>query len=153
MEYMIYVWAGVIALSLIIEFVSQEFVSIWFAASGLISLILAACNVGLAWQIPVFVVISLALVFATRPLIKKFVKKPTVATNADSLIGQKSKLLTKITENENGTIKFKGVVWSATASEPIEAGDEVIVAEINGNTLTVKKVENQTSNNKSTKNK
>ncbi len=145
MEYMIYVWAGVIAISLIVEFTTQEFVSIWFAASGLVSLILAACNVSLAWQIPVFVVVSLALVFATRPLIKKFVKKPTVPTNADSLIGKTAKLLTEITKDENGSVKFKDVVWSVKASEPISAGSEVKVTEINGNTLTVEKVVDENS--------
>ena len=92
MQYMIYVWAGVVALSLIIEFITQELASIWFSGGGLIALILAACKVGIAWQIPVFVVVSFALLLATRPLVKKFIKKEKVATNADSLIGKKAKL-------------------------------------------------------------
>ncbi len=147
MQYMIYVWAGVVALSLIIEFITQEFASIWFAGGGLIALILAACKVGIAWQIPVFVVVSFALLLATRPLVKKFIKKEKVATNADSLIGKKAKLLTEITEDRNGSIKFKGIVWTAAASEPIKANEEVEVVEINGNTLTVKKTEIQKENN------
>jgi len=76
---MIYVWAAVIAISLIVEFATQEFVSIWFAASGVVSLSLAFCKVSIYWQIPVFIIASLALIFATRPLIKKFIKKDTLS--------------------------------------------------------------------------
>lgn len=145
---MLYVWAAVIAISLIVEFVTQEVVSIWFAGGGLVSLILAACNVSLAWQIPVFVVVSIALVLSIRPLIKKFIKKDTVPTNVDTLIGKTGKLLTDITEDSNGTLKFKGVVWSANSSEPLSAGTEVEVVEINGNTLKVKKVEQKSTEKK-----
>jgi len=138
---MIYVWAAVIAISLIVEFATQEFVSIWFAASGVVSLILAFCKVSIYWQIPVFIIASLALIFATRPLIKKFIKKDTIPTNADSLIGKTSKLISDITLDQNGSVKFKGVEWTATSSTPIKQGEDVEVVEINGNTLTVKKVE------------
>jgi len=57
-DVMIIVWAGVIAAALIIEFLTCDFSAVSFAVGGIVSLLLAALDVGLEWQIPVFVVVD-----------------------------------------------------------------------------------------------
>jgi len=55
MEWMIWVWLGVTAVSLILEFITMEMASIWFVAGGIIGMILAAC--GVSWEIQLIVFI------------------------------------------------------------------------------------------------
>ena len=137
---MVIVWAIVIAVALLIEFVTYEFYSTWFAGGGLVAMILAAVGVSLEWQIIVFVVSSLALLLSMRPLVKRFIRTESVPTNADSNIGKVVKLASAVVEGK-GTIKISDVVWTAVCAEPLEAGAKVVITEISGNKYIVKKAE------------
>ena len=137
---MVIVWAIVIAVALLIEFVTYEFYSTWFAGGGLIAMILASVDVSLEWQIIVFVVSSLALLLSMRPFVKRFIRTESVPTNADSNIGKVVKLASAIVEGK-GTIKISDVVWTAVCAEPLEAGVKVVITEISGNKYIVKKAE------------
>ena len=65
----IYVWLAVTAFALIIEFVTADMVTIWFAGGGLVAMILAAC--GLEWyvHVPVFIVVSFAAMLVFRKMV------------------------------------------------------------------------------------
>ena len=56
-----YVWLGVTAVALIVEFITSDLLSIWFAGGGIIAMILALC--GLSWYVhlPIFIVLSFVL--------------------------------------------------------------------------------------------
>ena len=43
----VYIWLGVVALSIIIEFVTADLVSVWFIFGGLVAMILALFDVQL----------------------------------------------------------------------------------------------------------
>lgn len=66
--------------------------------------------------------------------------KKDVKTNTDALIGKKAKLIGDITEDNNGSVKFGDVVWTATSETPISAGAYVQVVSISGNKLIVKEI-------------
>jgi len=140
MENMVIVWAIVIAVALLIEFVTYEFYSTWFAGGGLVAMVLAAVDVNLEWQIIVFVVVSLAMLLSMRPFVKKFIRTESVPTNADSNIGKVVKLASAVVEGK-GTIKINDVVWTAVCQETLKEGDEVVITEISGNKYIVKKAE------------
>ena len=106
----IYIWLGVVVLSLIIEFVTMELVSIWITAGSLIAMILAACGVSYEIQIIVAVAVSIACIIGLRKITLKFLNKNETKTNADSLIGTKAKLITSITADEMGTVKYNGII-------------------------------------------
>ena len=110
--YWIWIWLGVLVVSLIVEFSTMELVSVWLSAGSLISLILAACKVPYEIQIIVFVVASVALIVGLRPITMRVINKKTIKTNADELIGKRVKLLTDITEDDMGCVKLNGVVWN-----------------------------------------
>ena len=141
MDMWLWIWVGVVALSMIIEFVTFELVSVWFIFGGIISLILAACGVSYVIQIAVFLVVSIALLLGLRKITLKWLTKRTEKTNVDSLIGQTFELIDSITKNKNGSIKINGVVWSATTEDKssIKSGVEVVVTSIRGNTVIVAK--------------
>ena len=142
---MIWIWLGVIVVSLIIEFVSISMTSLWFAVGGIISLILSAVGVGIVWQVCVFSIVSFTCLLSLRKLALKFLfRNKEEKTNTNAFIGKHYTLLKEINENQLGTIKIDGVVWSCKAqddTETILAGKKVEVVEIAGNKLVVKEVE------------
>lgn len=143
MDYMLWIWVGVVALAMIIEAMSMDMTSIWFAVAGIISIIVWAIDSNaIVWQLVVFVVVSTLCIVFLRRITKKLIQKPTVATNSDVLIGKKAVLVDEITENELGSVKINGIVWSVKAEndEAIASGSEVEITKIDGNKLIVKKV-------------
>ncbi len=147
---MIWVWLAVVAVSLIVEFVSWDLTSIWFAISGLISLILSAID-GICWevQLAVFIVISALLLIFVRKICRKFLlRNANTKTNVDAYVGKRAKLLKAIGSDEDyGEIKFNGVIWQAKSEtdEQIEAGAEIEVVRVEGNKMIVKLANAQNS--------
>lgn len=93
-------------------------------------------------QTAVFVISSIALIFLTKPFVKKYIDKDTVVpTNANSLIGKKAKV-TKAIDSEPGLVKVKGEVWTAISENDvrIEEDSEVEVLKIDGVKLVVKSI-------------
>ena len=68
-----YVWLAFVILFVIAECMTVGLVSIWFAGGSLIAMFLAMAGADLVWQMLAFVVISAGLIFATRPLAKKYI--------------------------------------------------------------------------------
>lgn len=113
---MIWVWLAVVAVSLIVEFLSFDLTSIWFAVAGMVSLILSAIE-GVSWevQLVVFIVLSAVLLIFIRKICRKTLLKNTnTKTNVDAYAGKRTKLLKEIGTDENfGEVKFNGVIWQA----------------------------------------
>ena len=142
---MIWIWLGVIVLSLIIEFVSISMTSLWFAIGGIISLILAAVGVGIVWQVCVFSIVSFTCLLSLRKLALKFLfKNKEEKTNTNSFVGKHYTLLKEINENQLGEVKIDGVIWSCKGEDDtktILAGKKVEIVEIAGNKLVVKEID------------
>ena len=145
--YMWIVWLGVFVLALVVEALSPELVSIWFAVGALVSLIISLIP-GAAWWIEliVFVVISVTTLLCVRPMIKRFVKKNIVSSNVEEIIHKKGKMVKGCDELNHGEVKINGVIWSAynqNEKEPINENELVEVLGINGNKLIVRKLKKE----------
>ena len=139
----LYIWLGVTALALILEFITSEMVSIWFVGGGIVAIILSALKLQWYVHVPVFVAISLVLLLSFRPLVLKKLMKDQEKTNADTAIGKEYTLLSDIGFNKLGTIKIGDVVWNVDTEnerEEISAGTIVKVVRIQGNKYIVEKV-------------
>ncbi len=143
MGVLFYVWIVVMILAVIVEISTTELTSFWFAigAFGALVVNLFTHDTLIALQVAVFAFISIISIILLRPLLKKKLNSPTIATNVDSLIGKTVLLTASITPSQIGSVKIDGVEWSAKASERIEAGDFVKIIGISGNTLSVIKIE------------
>lgn len=133
-------WLALAIGLLVVEVVTTQFVTIWFATSaGIVAIITAiAVNFPIYWQIIIFVVLSIALLLATRPLVKKLLKKRTDAqkTNLDLLINNEAIVIEEIENiSGRGAVKLRGTVWSAKSEENqvIKEGEIVIFKKIEGN--------------------
>ena len=139
----LYVWLGLTAVALVIEFITSEMVSIWFAGGGLIAMIISAFGVEWYVHVPVFIALSLTLLLSFRKMALKYLDKGDIRTNADSAIGKEFTLLSLISFNQAGTIKINDVIWSViteNANESLSEGTIVRVKSLKGNKYIVEKV-------------
>lgn len=141
MNILVYIWLGVLALMVVIEMLTTQLVTIWFAAGALVSFFIALAGVDKVWiQILAFVLVSAFALILTRPLVRKITKQKIVPTNADMVLG-KTGIVTERVDNltETGLVKVGGAVWTARSADGsvIEANTTVHIQEIRGVTLLV----------------
>lgn len=136
---MIIIWAMVIAGTLLLEFFTVDFFACCFSLGALVSLILAICKVDLIWQLLVFFVVTIVAICATRPLVKKLMKKPTVPTNVDQNFGKTTRLLADVVDGVS-SIKINDVVWTALCDAELKQNDTVVIDRVEGNKMVVKAV-------------
>lgn len=137
----VYIWLGITAAALVIEFLTTEMVSVWFAGGGFVAMLLAGAGLGWYFHVPAFIVVSFTLMLCFRRLVMQKLNKGEVKTNADSVIGKEFELLSDIGFNKAGSIKVNGVVWTAIAEDEkteIPAGTVVVIERIEGNKYIVK---------------
>ena len=125
---------------LLIELISYNLITIWLAASALLTGIYAYFFPDqIVVHVFIFLVISLVLIVFTKPMVKKL-KSTNEKTNADRLIGCEAVVLEKIDSLEGtGQVKVMGQVWSAKSESGIviEKAEKVIVKNIEGVKLVV----------------
>ena len=147
MTYFVWIWLAILILSTVLELVSLQMVSIWFTFSSVVAVILDLCGVTIWVQILVFCALALVLLVSLRRFsLKYLLKGDKTKTNVDSMLNNSYKLLESIDDEKAGSIKVNGVVWTATSTEKIEAGEKVVVTKIDGNKLIVKKLEEKGEN-------
>lgn len=156
MEVMFWVWLAVIAVAIIIEILTLDLVSVWFAFGAVIPFILAAVGgIAIEIQIAVFVVVSALLIIFMRNWAKKLLfKNMNEKTNINSIIGKKIRLLEDTDFEHLGSLKINDVTWTAVSHDGklIKAGQIVEVVKVDGNKLLVKEVEEKANNNESVEN-
>lgn len=134
-------WVVALVVFLIVEAVTAGLVSIWFVFGSLVALICAALGAAIWLQIFWFVIVSVATLVLTRPLVKRYVDRRSVATNADRNIGRTA-VVTERIDNlaATGAVQLAGVVWTARSTDDavaIEPGTHVTVRAIEGVKLIV----------------
>lgn len=137
-------WLALTVLFAVIEGVTPQLVSIWFAGGSLCAMIVSLFGADLWVDIAVFVGVSALLLILTRPLIKKRWNPSIVRTNADAAIGKTAIVTARIDNTEGvGLVNLGGQVWSARSEtgDPIEEGASVRVRRIEGVKLIVTKEE------------
>ena len=140
-------WLIVMVLFLAVEAVTVGLVCIWFAAGSLIALLAAMCGAQLWLQIVLFLVVSAATLYFTRPLVKRYVNSKVEPTNADMVIGKECRV-TETVDNIAGTgaVYVDGKTWTARSEndEVIQAGTLVTAKSIDGVKLIVAAPEKET---------
>ena len=136
-------WVAALVVFLIVEAVTAGLVSIWFVFGSLVALICAVLGAAVWLQIFWFVIVSVATLVLTRPLVKRYVDSRSIATNADRSIGRAA-VVTERIDNlaATGAVNLDGVVWTARSTDDavaIEAGERVTVRAIEGVKLIVER--------------
>lgn len=138
----LWTWGIVTAIALVVEFITADLITIWFAAGGLTTLLVVALapNLPLIWQLIIFVGVSVLLLLCTRKICLRLLQSNEAKTNSDSLIG--TKFVVENIDNDHTYHKFKGIDWRVYAidGETLEVGAEFEICKISGNKLLAKKV-------------
>ncbi len=118
------------------EIITVGFLIFWLGVGALLAMIVSFFTDNIIIQTTIFVVSSIILIFATKPLANKLTKNDkNVSTNVYSLIGKKGIVTQDINIIEGkGQVKVHGEIWSAICSGngTIKEGTEVEVKEVRG---------------------
>lgn len=137
-------WIIVMIAAVLVEVASFALLSIWFAVGALAALIAAILGAGTGVQIGVFLGVSVILLAATRPLLKKFMPGKYIPTNGELDLGKTAVVIEKIDGmTGTGRVRLEGVDWGAVSADGsvIEEGVSVTVIAKGSAYLTVRPVQ------------
>lgn len=141
MEQMEIIWLALTAVLLIIEIVTLGLTTIWFAAGALFAFFAALLGMNQGIQIGVFVVVSVVLLFFTRPLAVKYLNTKTIKTNTEALVGKTARVIVDINNlKSQGQVVINGLEWTARSFDDtvvFKIGDAVTIVGIEGVKLIV----------------
>ena len=131
------IWLILAGVCFIIEMATVGFFVFWFGIGSLAAMIVSIfVPENILLQAIVFFIVSVILLFLTKPLVDKFTKKDKkIETNAFSIIGKKGIVTQDINPTIGiGQIKIANEVWSAKTEDDskIEKGTEITVIKIDG---------------------
>ena len=113
-------WAAMAWFGLMIVFLITEaacpihLVSIWFAAGALVAMIAAFLGAQLWLQAILFLMVSVALVVALWPFIRRFLNPRLSKTNLDAVVDSKGMVTVTIDNDHNqGQVKLGAMEWTA----------------------------------------
>ena len=136
-------WMAVTVLLSVIEAVTANLVTVWFAVGAFGAVIAAAAGASTPIQVAVFVLLSAVSLAFTRPIMKKVTKKTGEATNADKAIGEICVVLEDIDNDLNtGAVSCLGKIWTARTVDgtAVKKNEKVRVTEIRGVKLMVEPI-------------
>lgn len=140
----IVLWLVIIIAFACIELSTVTLTSIWFAAGGLMALIVAMFGGPIAVQVVVFLLVAFGCLAATRSWAKRFLNTKRTNTNADRAIGEEIRLTERVSNlDSTGAAIVHGQEWTVRTEDDnivIEKGELVRVVRISGVKLIVEKV-------------
>lgn len=135
------IWLIVFVACIVIEIITMGLTTIWFAGGALAAAVGAALNAPLWLQIALFLIVSLILLYFTRPIAVKYFNKDRVRTNAESLVGKQAIVISEIDNLQGiGQVTVGGQEWSAKSTIDeitFPVGSVVIIRAISGVKLMV----------------
>lgn len=131
---MTWIWLGAVIVFGVLEAATAALVSVWFVG-GAAAALLAACLDSPLWlQITLFLAVSIGILLAVRPLMRKL-NNTAVPTNLDRTVGQIARVTEEIDRAAGtGAVYVDGKTWTARSdgSAVIPTGTEVLVERIEG---------------------
>ncbi|MBO6107903.1 MAG: NfeD family protein [Eubacterium sp.] len=141
MDTMLFIWLGIVIVTLVIEIITQGLTTIWFSIGGAVSALLTIWDVPVWIQIAVFAGVSILIMLLVRPVAKRIMSPSITPTNIDQLIREEGFVLEEIDNSrETGKVRLRGIEWMARSAdgEIIPAGVNVSIKSIEGVKLIVK---------------
>ncbi len=137
------IWTIIVVMSIIVEAVTINLVSIWFALGGIFAIVGDLLGATPIQQIFIFAISSIIIIAITRPLAKKYAKGKITKTNLDRAVGKHCLVTETITADNKGEAKVMGNLWLASSlnNEIIEAGEYAEVVAIEGAHVVLKRID------------
>ena len=143
-DIMVFVWIAISIGALLIELLTPSaLISIWFAVGGVIGAVASLVHLPVEVQIACFAIVSIVSMLIVRPIASRYLRRNTVATNADRFLGENAEVIQMIKKNEWGQVKVNNTIWHAVSidGEEIEEHAMVKVLAIEGAKLLVRRID------------
>mgnify|MGYP004509539847 CR=1 FL=1 len=134
-------WLIFFIILVIIELITVNLVTIWFAFGALVTSLVSLYTTDTVILLAVFTLVSLLLLLITKPVVKKLKVKKVVATNLDQVIGKTGVVTEPIAKDKIGEVKALGKRWSAYSDREISKDKKVKILSISGVKLKVEEKE------------
>ena len=146
----IIIWLVLLVAFLVVEGLTAQLTTIWFAAGALLAAVACWLGVGTVAQLLLFIGLSVVLLVFTRPLAMKYAKKD-IETNVNSLPGTTA-VVTRKVDNlaQTGQVRLNDVDWLARSTEDdvtIPEGAVVEIVEVQGVKLIIKEIKKEEKKN------
>lgn len=107
-------WIIVLAILIFIEILTLGITTIWFAGGAVAAFILSLYYDNLVLEIIVFLTVSLALLYFTRPVVMRQLSTSKLNTEYTGVIGMTATVVSEV-DNMKGTgqVDVEGQTWSA----------------------------------------
>lgn len=142
MDMVLIFWMVILILCIVIEVLTLGLTTIWFAAGALVAIFAALLYAPIFVQVILFLLVSLTLLFFTRPIAVKYFNRDRVKTNVESMVGRQAIVIGEIDNVQaTGQVTVSGQEWSARSWDDkvrIPAGAVVVVVAISGVKLIVR---------------
>lgn len=138
------IWLILCGVFFLIEIFTVSFLMFWPGVGAILALLTSVLGFSIPIQIAVFSISTILMIVFMKPLTKKIFKsRNDVTMNSDVIIGKTGIVIKEIDNiNSKGQVKVNGELWSAMnidENETIEKGENIIVEDIEGVKLKVKK--------------
>lgn len=141
LENMLFVWLVLLIVFIVIELATMGLTTIWFAGGALLAAAAAAMHAPLVIQVALFLIVSILLLFFTRPIAVRYFNKDRIKTNVESMVGRQAIVISEIDNLEGiGQVTVGGQEWTARSmdeNQKIAVGTVVLVRAISGVKLIV----------------
>lgn len=142
MDMVLIFWMVILIICIVIEVLTLGLTTIWFAAGALVAIFAALLYAPIFVQVILFLLVSLTLLFFTRPIAVKYFNRDRVKTNVESMVGRQAIVTGEIDNVQaTGQVTVSGQEWSARSWDDkvrIPAGAVVVVVAISGVKLIVR---------------
>ena len=135
-------WIIILTILILIEIITLRITTIWFAGGALVAFIVSLFFNNLPLEIALFLTVSFALLYFTRPVVLKYFSPKKTITDYEGVIGKEAMVIATVDNmNTVGQVDVAGQKWSARSLEGtiIEKGSVVKVQGISGAKLIVAK--------------
>ena len=129
------IWLIIIIIMAIIEAGTVKLTTIWFVASGIVTLVVSFFTDSYFIQFVIFVLLG-AILLAITKIVSRL---RMTGTTDDRILSMPGLVTVAIAKNKNGEVKVDGKKWIAYADKTIEVGSLVKILKINGEKLKVEK--------------
>jgi membrane protein implicated in regulation of membrane protease activity len=136
------IWILIAVIFAVIEGITMGLTTIWFTVGGVGACIIALLGGPLQLQVAVFLIVSIILLYFTRPLAEKRLNIGHEKNNIDQMIDKTCMVTETIKPYHPGQAKLNGLIWTAVTKdnkEILEKGELVKIVGIEGVKLIVER--------------
>jgi membrane protein implicated in regulation of membrane protease activity len=136
------IWVLIAVIFAVIEGFTMGLTTIWFTVGGVAACIIALLGGPILLQVAVFLIVSIILLYFTRPLAEKRLRIGHEKNNIDQMTGKTCLVMEPIRPYHPGQVKLDGLIWTAAANDKediLDKGDLARIVKSKGSSLSLRK--------------